>query len=189
MEDKLLGTPKYLQHANVLSPADSKDNEQVTQPEVADHVHYRNINEYSRFNTSNNTGYQEQQLNDNNLTAKLSIEALRNPFNLECNTIRNPLDNPRDNPATVYHISSDSMSITYKRYEDVEMAEDIPTETQEELITPGYINQMFNATSLIPLMTVEKMIQNEPIDLFDEEVDTSGESKGSVPLCDFWDEK
>lgn len=186
VEECLLGTPKYLEYANVLESADETNSTQQTTPQQVDYqVYDGNIDEYRKYNTTNYTGYNGELLNANNLGLKFPLATLRNPFNLESSNI----DNPIDNPTTIHYITNENASLSLKRYENVEMAEDIPTRTQEELITPGYINQMFNATSMIPIMTLERIIQNEPIELFEEGVDTTGECKGSVPLWDFWDEK
>lgn len=45
-------------------------------------------------------------------------------------------------------------------------------ENHTEQITPTYINMLFNATSMIPLQNVRKMIKNEPIYTINDTYDT-----------------
>lgn len=44
---------------------------------------------------------------------------------------------------------------------------------EQEMITPKYINQFFNATSVIPLHNINKMIMNQPIDLVEDHYNTN----------------
>ena len=56
---------------------------------------------------------------------------------------------------------------------------DYPDELDhEEQITPTYINMIFNATSMIPLANVGRMLKDEPIERIDEEYET-GHGSGS----------
>lgn len=68
----------------------------------------------------------------------------------------------------------------------------------EEQITPTYINMIFNATSMIPLANVGRMLKDEPIERIDEEYETGhggGASGGArfsndfgpcIPVVDFY---
>jgi hypothetical protein len=47
-------------------------------------------------------------------------------------------------------------------------AVDLPIDSEVELITPAYINQFFRATSVIPLHNVNKIITEQPIEIFED---------------------
>lgn len=55
---------------------------------------------------------------------------------------------------------------------DVNQAEVLQNRDHNELITPTYITMFFNATSIIPLNNVGKMIKDEPIETINESYDT-----------------
>ena len=47
-------------------------------------------------------------------------------------------------------------------------AVDLPMDAEVELITPAYINQFFRASSVIPLHNVNKIITEQPIEIFED---------------------
>lgn len=54
-----------------------------------------------------------------------------------------------------------------------------------EQITPTYINMMFNATSMIPLANVGRMLKDEPIERINEEYETGLGDGNEAPYNDF----
>jgi hypothetical protein len=144
------------------------------------------FNYLASFST-NNDGNCQKKLRSNNLGVILSLNELINPFKLNRSTNCDENENLMFDSTNIF-INCDQKSLSVTTYESSEIAEYISTDTNEEFITPSYINKIFNATSMISVKNVSKIIKDEPIEILKEEFDTTSNGKNSVPMYDFWDD-
>lgn len=117
----------------------------------------------------------------NNSNFVMNDDLMLHTFHNEYSTgdINSYHDGTKNNDNNLENVNLGSIVLSNDGYfinESCEKTIQNQKQTEEELITPTYINMMFNATSMIPLENVSRMIKNEPIDTINEAYETSGDN-------------
>lgn len=146
---------------------------------------YINQTVYNTLNIENNQniGIERNEIHKKSKKNKFrekNLEDIKNENNMDCTNFTN-------NIGKMHSTSSFGIEVEVNGNVDVDdndvgdeeefqydiiQAEVLQNQDHNELITPTYISMFFNATSMISLYNVNKMIKNEPIEVINESYDT-----------------
>lgn len=125
---------------------------------TVDIVNYQNIE------NGGNTKY--KRIKNNKFKGK-NKENLDNKNNIHRTNVINDIEKVQSTSS--FEVGDDNED---EFQSDINQAEILQNGDHNELITPTYISMFFNATSMIPLKNVDKMIKDEPIETINESYDT-----------------